>query len=141
MIHGSYNGEYYKLGEVGLQGGRVLGCFVAAAKKEATRRKILPMEIISLMYSLVRVSILSVALVGMKCEDLIVTQVTNNVNNANGGNGGNSGNDGNGGNNGCTYKGFMACNPKEYDGKRGAIALTRWIEKMENVIDNSGCAG
>ncbi|GJZ84397.1 reverse transcriptase domain-containing protein [Tanacetum coccineum] len=64
----------------------------------------------------------------------IVTQVTNNVNNANGGNGGN------GGNNGCTYKGFMACNPKEYDGKGGAIALTRWIEKMENVIDNSGCA-
>ncbi|GJZ19883.1 hypothetical protein Tco_0556473, partial [Tanacetum coccineum] len=43
----------------------------------------------------------------------IVTQVTNNVNNANGGNGGN------GGNNGCTYKGFMACNPKEYDGKGG----------------------
>ncbi|GJS76060.1 putative reverse transcriptase domain-containing protein [Tanacetum coccineum] len=61
----------------------------------------------------------------------IVTQVTNNVNNANGGNGGN---------NGCTYKGFMACNPKEYDGKGGAIALTRWIEKMEKVIDNSGCA-
>ncbi|GKG37798.1 reverse transcriptase domain-containing protein, partial [Tanacetum coccineum] len=42
----------------------------------------------------------------------IVTQVTNNVNNANGGNG----------------------------GKGGAIALTRWIEKMENVINNSGCA-
>ncbi|GJY54538.1 hypothetical protein Tco_0446202 [Tanacetum coccineum] len=62
----------------------------------------------------------------------IATQVTNNVNNANGGNGGN------GGNNGCTYKGFMACNPKEYDGKGGAIALIRWIEKMQNVIDNSG---
>nr|GEW76987.1 hypothetical protein [Tanacetum cinerariifolium] len=45
----------------------------------------------------------------------IVTQVANNVNNANGGNGGNGGN---GRNNGCTYKGFMACNPKEYDGKR-----------------------
>nr|GEX83562.1 hypothetical protein [Tanacetum cinerariifolium] len=41
----------------------------------------------------------------------IVTQVTNNVNNANGRNGGN------GRNNGCTYKGFIACNPKEYDGK------------------------
>ncbi|GJY19170.1 putative reverse transcriptase domain-containing protein [Tanacetum coccineum] len=61
----------------------------------------------------------------------IITQVTNNVNNANGGNGGN---------NGCSYKGFMACNPKEYDGKGGAIALTRWIKKMENVIDNSGCS-
>ncbi|GJU53794.1 putative reverse transcriptase domain-containing protein [Tanacetum coccineum] len=64
----------------------------------------------------------------------IITQVTNNVNNATGKNGGN------GGNNGCTYKGFMAYNPKEYDGKGGAIALTRWIEKMENVIDNSRCA-
>ncbi|GKB01163.1 reverse transcriptase domain-containing protein, partial [Tanacetum coccineum] len=62
-------------------------------------------------------------------------QVTNNVNNANGGNGGN------GGSNGCTYKGFLAYNPKEYDGKAGAITLTRWIEKMENVIDNSGCVG
>nr|GEZ61573.1 putative reverse transcriptase domain-containing protein [Tanacetum cinerariifolium] len=52
-------------------------------------------------------------------------------------------NDGNGGNdrnNGCTYKGFMACNPKEYDGKGGAVALTRSIKKMENVIDNNGCA-
>nr|GEY03792.1 putative reverse transcriptase domain-containing protein [Tanacetum cinerariifolium] len=46
----------------------------------------------------------------------------------------------NDGNNGCTYKGFMACNPKEYDRKRGAITLTRWIAKIENVIDNSGCA-
>ncbi|GKC82272.1 hypothetical protein Tco_1137989, partial [Tanacetum coccineum] len=64
----------------------------------------------------------------------IVTQVTNIVNNANGGN---SRNSGNGRNNGCTYKGFMACNPKEYDGKGGAIALTRCIVKMENVIDNS----
>ncbi|GJZ73693.1 hypothetical protein Tco_0637839 [Tanacetum coccineum] len=61
----------------------------------------------------------------------IVSQVTNNVNNANGRNGWN---------NSCTYKGFMACNPKEYDGKGGTISLTRWIEKMENVIDNSGCA-
>ncbi|GJS74476.1 retrovirus-related pol polyprotein from transposon TNT 1-94 [Tanacetum coccineum] len=47
---------------------------------------------------------------------------------------------GNGGNNGCTFKAFQSCNPKEYDGKGGAIVLTHWIEKMENVIDNSGCA-
>ncbi|GJV88040.1 putative reverse transcriptase domain-containing protein [Tanacetum coccineum] len=59
----------------------------------------------------------------------IVTQVTNNVNNANA----------NGGNNRCSYKTFMECKPKEYDGKGGAIALTRWIEKMESVFDNSGC--
>ncbi|GJS05650.1 putative reverse transcriptase domain-containing protein [Tanacetum coccineum] len=70
----------------------------------------------------------------------IVTQVTNNVNNANNGNGGNGGGgNGNGRNNGCTFKEFQSYNPKEYDGKGGAIVLTRWIEKMENVIDNSGC--
>ncbi|GKA85583.1 hypothetical protein Tco_0807237 [Tanacetum coccineum] len=68
----------------------------------------------------------------------IVTQVTNNVNNGNasGGNGGNSGNDGN---NGCSYKTLLACNPRDYDGKGGAVALTRWIEKMELVIENSRC--
>nr|GEX11079.1 reverse transcriptase domain-containing protein [Tanacetum cinerariifolium] len=71
------------------------------------------------------------------CESGIVTQVTNNLNIANS-NGGNSGND-NGGNNGCSYKAFLACNPRDYDGKDGAVALTRWIEKMESVIENSGC--
>ncbi|GJX14288.1 reverse transcriptase domain-containing protein [Tanacetum coccineum] len=71
----------------------------------------------------------------------IVTQVTNNVNNANNGNGGNGGGGNrNGGNNGFNFKAFQSCNPKEYDGKGGAIVLTRWIEKTENVIDNSGCA-
>ncbi|GKB45965.1 hypothetical protein Tco_0896718 [Tanacetum coccineum] len=28
---------------------------------------------------------------------------------------------------------FLACNPKEYDGKGGAIVYTRWIEKMESI--------
>ncbi|GJS72104.1 putative reverse transcriptase domain-containing protein [Tanacetum coccineum] len=37
------------------------------------------------------------------------------------------------------YKEFLACNPKEYDGKGGAIVYTRWIEKMESVQDMSGC--
>ncbi|GJR18027.1 putative reverse transcriptase domain-containing protein [Tanacetum coccineum] len=40
---------------------------------------------------------------------------------------------------GCTYKELLACNPKEYDGKGGAIVYTRWIEKMESVQDMSGC--
>ncbi|GJY96065.1 putative reverse transcriptase domain-containing protein [Tanacetum coccineum] len=40
---------------------------------------------------------------------------------------------------GCTYKEFLACNPKEYDGKGGAIVYTRWIEKMKLVQDISGC--
>ncbi|GJQ96565.1 putative reverse transcriptase domain-containing protein [Tanacetum coccineum] len=40
---------------------------------------------------------------------------------------------------GCTYKEFLACNPKEYDGERGAIVYTRWIKKTESVQDMSGC--
>ncbi|GKB80772.1 hypothetical protein Tco_0947667 [Tanacetum coccineum] len=40
---------------------------------------------------------------------------------------------------GCTHKEFLACNPKEYDGKGGVIVYTRWIEKMESVQDMSGC--
>nr|GEU38448.1 putative reverse transcriptase domain-containing protein [Tanacetum cinerariifolium] len=39
----------------------------------------------------------------------------------------------NGGNNGCSYKTLLACNPRDYDRKGGAIALSRWIEKMESV--------
>ncbi|GJX10284.1 putative ribonuclease H-like domain-containing protein [Tanacetum coccineum] len=40
---------------------------------------------------------------------------------------------------GCTYKEFLACNTKKYDGKGGAIVYTCWIEKMESVHDMSGC--
>ncbi|GJR60893.1 reverse transcriptase domain-containing protein [Tanacetum coccineum] len=41
---------------------------------------------------------------------------------------------------GCSYKEFLACNLKEYDGKGGVVILTRWIEKMESVQDMSGCS-
>ncbi|GJV49170.1 hypothetical protein Tco_1439382 [Tanacetum coccineum] len=41
---------------------------------------------------------------------------------------------------GCSYKEFLACNPKEYDGNRGDVVLTRWIKKMEKVQDMSGCS-
>ncbi|GKC53715.1 reverse transcriptase domain-containing protein, partial [Tanacetum coccineum] len=34
---------------------------------------------------------------------------------------------------GCSYKEFLACNPKEYDDKGGVVVLTRWIEKMESI--------
>ncbi|GKE61716.1 putative reverse transcriptase domain-containing protein, partial [Tanacetum coccineum] len=40
---------------------------------------------------------------------------------------------------GCSYKEFLACNPKEYDGKGGVVVFTCWIEKMENLQDMSGC--
>ncbi|GJS82652.1 reverse transcriptase domain-containing protein [Tanacetum coccineum] len=35
---------------------------------------------------------------------------------------------------GCSYKEFLACNPKEYDGKGGVVVLTRWIEKMNHEM-------
>ncbi|GKE92975.1 hypothetical protein Tco_1574070, partial [Tanacetum coccineum] len=41
---------------------------------------------------------------------------------------------------GCSYKEFLACNPKEYDGKGGVVVLTQWIEKMEYVQDIRGCS-
>ncbi|GKE06765.1 hypothetical protein Tco_1398783, partial [Tanacetum coccineum] len=41
---------------------------------------------------------------------------------------------------GCSYKELLACNPKEYDGKRGVVVLTHWIEKIESVHDMSGCS-
>ncbi|GKD93760.1 reverse transcriptase domain-containing protein [Tanacetum coccineum] len=45
----------------------------------------------------------------------------------------------NNGRRGCTYKEFLACNPKEYNGKGGTIVYTHWIEKTESVQDMSGC--
>nr|GEZ10822.1 hypothetical protein [Tanacetum cinerariifolium]GEZ11048.1 hypothetical protein [Tanacetum cinerariifolium] len=33
---------------------------------------------------------------------------------------------------GCSYKEFLARNYKEYNGKGGAVVLTRWIEKIES---------
>nr|GEV80970.1 hypothetical protein [Tanacetum cinerariifolium] len=40
---------------------------------------------------------------------------------------------------GCTYKEFLACNHKEYDGKGCAKVYTHWKEKMESVQDMNGC--
>ncbi|GJR05665.1 hypothetical protein Tco_0528649 [Tanacetum coccineum] len=45
----------------------------------------------------------------------------------------------NNGRNGCSYKEFMACGPKDYNGKGGTISYTHWMEKMESVQDMSGC--
>ncbi|GJY95398.1 putative reverse transcriptase domain-containing protein [Tanacetum coccineum] len=42
--------------------------------------------------------------------------------------------------NGCSYKEFLACNPKEYDGKGGAIVLTRWIENGVLCSIMSSCS-
>ncbi|GJS40981.1 hypothetical protein Tco_0566024 [Tanacetum coccineum] len=45
----------------------------------------------------------------------------------------------NNGRRGCSYKEFLACNPKEYDGKGGAIVYTCWFKKMDSIQDMSGC--
>nr|GEU40172.1 hypothetical protein [Tanacetum cinerariifolium] len=41
---------------------------------------------------------------------------------------------------GCSYKEFLACNPKEYDGKGGDVVLTQWIQKIEYVQDMCRCS-
>nr|GEW84240.1 hypothetical protein [Tanacetum cinerariifolium] len=39
----------------------------------------------------------------------------------------------------CSYKEFLACSPKDNDGKGGTIMYTRWIKKMESGHDMCGC--
>ncbi|GJS09501.1 hypothetical protein Tco_0366297 [Tanacetum coccineum] len=69
------------------------------------------------------------AIITQHLQDIIphiVTQVTNNVNNANANGGNRNGGNGNGGNHeGCSYKDFLACKPRDFDGKGGAIVLTQ----------------
>ncbi|GJW49948.1 hypothetical protein Tco_0091299 [Tanacetum coccineum] len=43
------------------------------------------------------------------------------------------------GRNKCSYKEFVACKPKEFDGKGGAVAYISWVEKIEAVQDIDGC--
>nr|GEU48336.1 hypothetical protein [Tanacetum cinerariifolium] len=45
----------------------------------------------------------------------------------------------NNGRGGCSCNEFLAYHPKDYHGKGGAIAYTRWTEKIESVQDMSGC--
>ncbi|GJW81378.1 hypothetical protein Tco_0145353 [Tanacetum coccineum] len=87
-----------------------------------------------------------VTIIGQQLQNLlptIVAQVGNHVNNQgnnknqhdNVTNDNNQGNvrNMNNGRGSYSYKEFMACNPKDYDGKGGAIVYTRWIEKIESV--------
>ncbi|KAI3704083.1 hypothetical protein L1987_74291 [Smallanthus sonchifolius] len=39
----------------------------------------------------------------------------------------------------CSYKTFLSCKPRNFNGTEGAVGLMRWIEKMESVIDISEC--
>ncbi|GKF46041.1 hypothetical protein Tco_0135843, partial [Tanacetum coccineum] len=45
----------------------------------------------------------------------------------------------NNGRGGCSYKEFLTCNLRDFDGKGGAIAYIHWTKKMESVHDMSGC--
>ncbi|GJU23176.1 hypothetical protein Tco_1156518 [Tanacetum coccineum] len=67
--------------------------------------------------------------IAQQLQDLLPTSYHGDVRSANVSNG----------RNGCSYKEFIACNPKDYDGKGGAIVYNRWIEKMKSVQDMSGC--
>ncbi|GKC28205.1 hypothetical protein Tco_1035499 [Tanacetum coccineum] len=53
----------------------------------------------------------------------------------------NNANNRNGRNNRCSYKGFLACNPRDYDGKGSAIALTQCIKKMESARGHEAAVG
>ncbi|GJS86316.1 hypothetical protein Tco_0768952 [Tanacetum coccineum] len=35
---------------------------------------------------------------------------------------------------GCSYKAFLNCQPRNFDGAEGAVGLTRWFEKIESVF-------
>ncbi|GJZ06626.1 putative reverse transcriptase domain-containing protein [Tanacetum coccineum] len=41
---------------------------------------------------------------------------------------------------GCTFAGFMKCNPTVFRGVEGAVELRRWFEKIESVFEISECA-
>lgn len=41
---------------------------------------------------------------------------------------------------GCTYKYFVSCKPRDFNGEKGAIDAMEWLEEMETVVDISDCA-
>ncbi|GJT11518.1 hypothetical protein Tco_0858560 [Tanacetum coccineum] len=41
---------------------------------------------------------------------------------------------------GCTYKEFLGCNPLTKNGTKGAVGLSRWIEKLESNFQIIKCA-
>ncbi|GJT37886.1 putative reverse transcriptase domain-containing protein [Tanacetum coccineum] len=40
----------------------------------------------------------------------------------------------------CSYIDFMKCQPLNFKGTKGVVALSQWLEKMESVFHISGCA-
>ncbi|KAC9449874.1 hypothetical protein E3N88_45822 [Mikania micrantha] len=40
---------------------------------------------------------------------------------------------------GCTYKTFQTCGPRPFTGAEGPLGIIRWIERIESVMNTSGC--
>ncbi|GKA77179.1 hypothetical protein Tco_0783640 [Tanacetum coccineum] len=40
----------------------------------------------------------------------------------------------------CTYPDFIKCQPLNFKGTEGVVALNQWLEKMESIFHISGCA-
>nr|GEW21538.1 reverse transcriptase domain-containing protein [Tanacetum cinerariifolium] len=40
----------------------------------------------------------------------------------------------------CSYTKFMKCQPLNFEGTKGVVGLSCWVEKMESVFHISGCA-
>ncbi|GKF84821.1 hypothetical protein Tco_0249719, partial [Tanacetum coccineum] len=41
---------------------------------------------------------------------------------------------------GCSHKTFMSGKPHSFNGTKGVVGLTRWMEKMEQVFGTCKCA-
>ncbi|KAF5808599.1 putative nucleotidyltransferase, Ribonuclease H [Helianthus annuus] len=41
---------------------------------------------------------------------------------------------------GCTYKYFVSCKPRDFNGEKGAVDCMTWLDEMDTVVDISGCA-
>nr|GEV29600.1 transposon Ty3-G Gag-Pol polyprotein [Tanacetum cinerariifolium] len=39
----------------------------------------------------------------------------------------------------CSYTNFLKCQPMSFQGTKGVVGLTRWLEKMESVFQISNC--
>ncbi|GJU93363.1 hypothetical protein Tco_1318119 [Tanacetum coccineum] len=70
------------------------------------------------------------AMITQHLQDLLPTIEERKQGNPRDGDNNNNGNE-------CSYKEFLACQPKEFDSKGGTITYTRWVEKMESVFDMS----
>lgn len=70
---------------------------------------------------------------------LAVYEATQNENSENNRNGGDTPNVHQNNSRPCLYKNFMGYKPPSFYGTKGAVGLSRWIEKMEAIFRISAC--